>query len=70
MPRRAIDPTLVGHLRQMWRALPHVLKQIFGAPDYAAYLAHCRRAGHPPRLTEKQFVEEFFAAKDKRMRCC
>ena len=69
MPRRAIDPTLVGHLRQMWRALPHVLKQIFGAPDYAAYLAHCRQASHPP-LTEKQFVEEFFAARGKRTSCC
>jgi len=69
MLRRAINPTGVARVRQMCRALPHVLKQIFGAPDYAAYLAHCRQAGHPP-LTEKQFVEEFFAAKGKCMRCC
>jgi uncharacterized short protein YbdD (DUF466 family) len=52
------------------KTITHVLKQIFGAPDYAAYLDHCTRAGHPPRLDEKQYVAEFFAAKGKRMRCC
>jgi len=51
-------------------ALPHVLRRIVGAPDYAAYLEHCRRARHPPRLTEKQFVEDFFASKGKSPRCC
>jgi uncharacterized short protein YbdD (DUF466 family) len=52
------------------RELPRVARQIFGAPDYAAYLEHCRHAGHPPRWTERQYVDAFFAAKGKRVRCC
>ncbi len=47
-----------------------VLKQIFGAPDYEAYLEHCRQAGHPPRLSEAEYVQEFFEAKGKSGRCC
>ena len=50
-----------------WR---RVLGRIIGAPDYAAYLEHCRVAGHPPRLTEREFVDEFFASKGKGVRCC
>jgi uncharacterized short protein YbdD (DUF466 family) len=51
------------------RAL-RVLRQIVGAPDYAAYLEHCRRAGHGPQLTEREFLTEFFQAKGSRARCC
>ena len=50
-----------------WR---HVLRRLFGMPDYNAYLEHCCRAGHPPRLTEREFVAEFFASKGTGTRCC
>ncbi len=50
-----------------WR---RVLRRIFGMPDYDAYLEHCRHAGHPPRLTERQYVAEFFESKGKGVRCC
>jgi uncharacterized short protein YbdD (DUF466 family) len=58
------------------RALPfptrvaRVLRRIIGAPDYGAYLEHCRVAEHAPRLTEEQYVAEFFEAKGKGVRCC
>jgi uncharacterized short protein YbdD (DUF466 family) len=58
------------------RALPfptrlaRVLRRIVGAPDYGAYLEHCRVAGHPPRMTEREYVAEFFEAKGKDVRCC
>lgn len=55
-------------------SLPHrvvrTMRRIFGAPDYDAYLEHCRQAGHPPRLSEREFVDEFFASKGKGVRCC
>ncbi|HWH03647.1 MAG TPA: YbdD/YjiX family protein [Gemmatimonadales bacterium] len=47
-----------------------VLRRIVGAPDYQAYLDHCRRAGHPPYLDEKAYVREFFDQKGGRTRCC
>ena len=50
--------------------LVSVLRQILGAPDYQAYLEHCRAAGHEPALSERQYVEQFFEAKGKGMRCC
>jgi uncharacterized short protein YbdD (DUF466 family) len=50
-----------------WR---RVVRRILGAPDYEAYLDHCREAGHPPRLTEKQYVREFFESQGKGVRCC
>ncbi len=50
--------------------LRRLLGRIIGAPDYEAYLEHCREAGHPPRLTEREFVNEFFASKGKGVRCC
>ncbi len=58
---------------RLWRVLaaaPRVLRRILGAPDYAAYLDHCRRAGHPPRLSERQFVDATFAARGRAPRCC
>ena len=53
-----------------WSRIAWVLRRIIGAPDYAAYLEHCRRAGHEPRLDEKQYLKEFFEAKGKTARCC
>jgi len=46
------------------------VRQVIGAPDYDAYLEHCRRAGHPPRLSEREYVKDFFEARGKRVRCC
>ncbi|HEY6061061.1 MAG TPA: YbdD/YjiX family protein [Gemmatimonadales bacterium] len=46
-----------------------VVRRIIGAPDYGAYLAHCREAGHPPRLSEREYVKEFLDSKGG-VRCC
>ncbi len=43
---------------------------MFGMPDYEAYLEHCRAAGHPPTLDEREYVAEFFESKGKGVRCC
>jgi uncharacterized short protein YbdD (DUF466 family) len=51
-------------------SVKRILKQIIGAPDYEAYLEHCREAGHPPRLSEREYVNECFASKGKGVRCC
>jgi len=50
-----------------WR---HALRHMFGMPDYDAYLEHCRVAGHEPRLSEREYVADFFEAKGKGVRCC
>lgn len=50
--------------------LPSVIRRICGAPDYGAYLEHCRLVGHPPRLSEREYVRECFEAKGKGVRCC
>ena len=50
--------------------LLRVLRQILGAPDYQAYLEHCRAAGHEPALSEREYVAQFFEAKGKGVRCC
>jgi uncharacterized short protein YbdD (DUF466 family) len=47
-----------------------VFRRVVGAPDYDAYVLHCRRAGHPVRLTEREYVQEFYEAKGKSVRCC
>ncbi|PYP19381.1 MAG: hypothetical protein DMD53_14425 [Gemmatimonadetes bacterium] len=52
------------------RRLVRAVRQIIGMPDYEAYLEHCERAGHAPRLTEEQYLKEFFEAKGKGVRCC
>jgi uncharacterized short protein YbdD (DUF466 family) len=46
------------------------VRRIIGAPDYETYLEHCRAAGHPPRLTEREFVARWFESKGKGVRCC
>jgi len=50
--------------------LLRALRRIVGAPDYEAYLDHCRRAGHPPLLDEPAYIREFFDRKGARTRCC
>ncbi|HET9709967.1 MAG TPA: YbdD/YjiX family protein [Gemmatimonadales bacterium] len=50
-----------------WR---RVIKRVIGAPDYDAYLEHCRSAGHAPRMTEREFVAAFFESKGAGVRCC
>ncbi len=47
-----------------------VLRRILGAPDYQAYLEHCRAAGHERALSEREYVAQFFEAKGKGVRCC
>ena len=60
----------VGWTGGRWRRFVRVLRRVVGAPDYDLYLEHCRAAGHAPRLTEEQYVAEFFEAKGKGVRCC
>jgi len=50
--------------------LLRIVRRIIGAPDYQAYLEHCRTARHPPRLTEREYVDQFFESKGKGVRCC
>src|SRR3989442_7826114 len=45
-----------------------VLRRIIGAPDYGAYLEHCRAARHSPRLTEREDPQELFEAKGNSVR--
>ncbi len=47
-----------------------VLRRLIGAPDYGAYLEHCRTAGHPPSLSEREYVARFFDETGKATRCC
>lgn len=57
--------TDIGRLNRLVRAL----RRIIGAPDYAAYLEHCRAAGHPA-LGEREYVREYFDRKGGQPRCC
>ena len=50
--------------------LLRIARRVIGAPDYQAYLEHCRTTGHPPRLTEREYVDQFFESKGKGVRCC
>ena len=59
-----------GRTVGLWQHIRRTVRRIVGAPDYEAYLEHCRQAGHPPRLTEQEYVREFFEAKGKGVRCC
>ncbi|MHB1312573.1 MAG: YbdD/YjiX family protein [Gemmatimonadaceae bacterium] len=57
----------------MARRIGDVIRQIIGAPDYAAYLAHVREQ-HPDRtpMTEEEFRRERLTARYSRpgSRCC
>ena len=59
-----------GRTVGLWQQIGSAVRRIFGAPDYEAYLEHCRQAGHPPRLTEREYVVQFFESKGKGVRCC
>jgi uncharacterized short protein YbdD (DUF466 family) len=61
-----MPPVPDGVLRRVQR----VVRRIIGAPDYETYLEHCREAGHAPRLSERAYVDQFFASKGKVVRCC
>ncbi len=50
--------------------LVRVVRRIIGAPDYQAYLEHCRSAGHAPTLGEREYVAQFFESKGRGVRCC
>ena len=52
------------------RSFVRVFRRIIGAPDYDVYLEHCRQAGHPPRMTEAEYLKEFFQSLRKGVRCC
>jgi len=67
--QRSIERWLAGW-RRWRRTAPAVWRRIAGWPDYAAYLEHCRHAGHPPRLSESEFLEDFFRARAGTSRCC
>lgn len=56
--------------RQWCVSGPSVLRRVAGFPDYPAYLEHCRRAGHAPRLSERQFLDAYFTARARPTRCC
>jgi uncharacterized short protein YbdD (DUF466 family) len=55
------------------RKLAAILRRIIGAPDYAAYVAHCR-AHHPDSepLGEREFLAERWVARYETPggRCC
>jgi uncharacterized short protein YbdD (DUF466 family) len=57
----------------MARRVARVIRQIIGAPDYAAYLAHVREH-HPERtpLGEPEFLQDRLTARYSRpgSRCC
>jgi len=47
-----------------------IVRRVIGAPDYEAYLEHCRAAGHAPALDEREYVAQFFESQGKGIRCC
>jgi len=63
---------LLTRIRATWRrgVVQRALRRLIGAPDYESYLEHCRAAGHAPRLTEREYIREFFENKGKAPRCC
>lgn len=71
---RAYDAAQIGD-RTTWRRsvvqrVFRIIRRVIGAPDFGAYLEHCRTAGHPTRLTEREYVDQFFESKGKGVRCC
>ena len=69
--RRETERETGNGKRETWLSrVTGITRRILGAPDYQAYLEHCRAAGHPPRLTEREYVKEFFDSKGTVGRCC
>jgi len=70
MRRETEGGRAVGRSGGPWSRFARILRRIVGAPDYQLYLEHCQLAGHAPRLSEREYVAEFFEAKGKGVRCC
>ena len=70
MRRETEGGQAAGRSGGRWSRFFGALRRMVGAPDYEAYLEHCRAAGHPPLLSEREYVAEFFEAKGKGVRCC
>lgn len=70
LPQRLRFFVAEGGMRRARRALRTIIRRVIGAPDYEAYLEHCRTAGHPPQLDEREYVKQFFENKGKAPRCC
>ena len=51
-----------------WRHLKRVMRQVLGAPDYEAYVEHCRRTGHLA-VNRADYLKEGFNRKGT-TRCC
>ena len=69
--RREIERERGNGKGETWlRRVASVARRMLGAPDYQAYLEHCRAAGHAPALGEREYVAQFFEAKGKGVRCC
>ena len=68
-PQEAIPDASMGMARRVAKAI----RQIIGAPDYTAYLAHVRQH-HPERtpLSEPEFLQDRLTARYSRPgnRCC
>lgn len=56
--------------RRILRGSSRAWRRVLGAPDYATYLEHCRRAGHAPQLDERAYVNAWFASRGTPHRCC
>jgi len=69
MPRGTERETGNGKRETWLGCVARVSRRIFGAPDYRAYLEHCRAAGHAP-LGEREYVAQFFESKGKGVHCC
>ena len=68
--RPEIDMRAAPDWRTRFSLFARAVRRIVGAPDYAAYVEHCKRAGHAPPVSEKQYVREFFEARRTGIRCC
>lgn len=55
--------------RPLFVRLARAARQLVGAPDYDAYLEHCRRRGHTNPLTRRAYVREVLDRKGT-FRCC
>jgi uncharacterized short protein YbdD (DUF466 family) len=70
MRRETERETGEGRRETWWTQAVRAARRILGAPDYQAYLEHCRAAGHGPALSEREYLAQFFEAKGKGVRCC
>ena len=70
LPPRQNSAVAAGGPRRALRKLRAIIRRVIGAPDYESYLEHCRTAGHDVRLSEREYVAQFFENKGKAPRCC